>query len=130
VESSTSCWNSGLPSSRKPRIDANASSSGKIEKKAQYAMSVARRDAPSSVNFFATAHGTAVSGLACCQRSIASLTGCALIARASCAGRPASRESTVVRPRDDHPVGVRCRDGAVRTVALMATTERASGRGS
>ena len=39
-------------------------------------MSAARRDAPSSVNFFATAHGTAVSGLACCQRSIASLTGC------------------------------------------------------
>ena len=62
VESSTSFWKSGLPSSRNPRIDANASSSGKIEKKPQYAMSAARRDAPSSVNFFATAHGTAVSG--------------------------------------------------------------------
>ena len=35
VESSTSFWKSGLPSSRNPRIDANASSSGKIEKKAQ-----------------------------------------------------------------------------------------------
>ena len=81
VESSTSFWKSGLPSSRNPRIDANASSSGKIEKKAQYAMSAARRDAPSSVNFFATAHGTAVSDLDCCQRSIASRTGCALIAR-------------------------------------------------
>ena len=62
-------------------------------------MSAARRDAPSSVNFFATANGMAVSDLACCQRSIASLMGCALIARASCAGRPASRESTVAGAR-------------------------------
>ena len=60
-------------------------------------MSAARRDAPSSVNFFATAHGTAVSGLACCQRSIASLTGCALIAGASCAG-PAGIARVYVRP--------------------------------